>query len=33
MLPSRLQDDAAELQRYLQVSPELLGLEKLVLVS
>ena len=25
MLPSRLQDDAAELQRYFQVSPKLLG--------
>ena len=25
MLPSRLQDDATELQRYFQVSPKLLG--------
>ena len=25
MLPSRLQDDATELQRYSQVSPKLLG--------
>jgi hypothetical protein len=33
MLPSRLQDDAAELQRYFQVSPKLLELEKLALVS